>query len=224
MNLQRRLQPFVNMLVVLVLLFSPLGSAYASPAPSSPSEPVIAVPATVTIAGSLNTEMGCAGDWDPSCALAFLTYDAADDVWQGNWSLPLAGAYAYKAVLDANWSTAYPGSDVPVTVAADGVVRFYYDDKTHYVADSINKTVITFAGNFQDELGCPGDWQPDCLRSMGEDMSGGGTYTFSTTALPVGNYNVKAAINEGWAESYGDGGGPNDIPFAVTRRRSRPWP
>ena len=29
-------------------------------------------PANVTIAGSLQSELGCGGDWDPSCASTFL--------------------------------------------------------------------------------------------------------------------------------------------------------
>ena len=40
-------------------------------------------PTSVTIAGSLQSEAGCAGDWDPACAATHLTYDATDDVWQG---------------------------------------------------------------------------------------------------------------------------------------------
>ena len=56
-------------------------------------------PTTVTIAGSLQSELGCPGDWDPACAATHLTYDAADDVWQGTWTVP-AGSYEYKAALN----------------------------------------------------------------------------------------------------------------------------
>ena len=56
-------------------------------------------PATVTIAGSLQSELGCAGDWDPACALTHLAYDASDEVWQGTWTIP-AGGYEYKAALN----------------------------------------------------------------------------------------------------------------------------
>jgi hypothetical protein len=52
-------------------------------------------PSSVTVAGSLQSEFGCV-DWQADCAATHLTYDAADDVWQG--TLPLAaGAYEYKA-------------------------------------------------------------------------------------------------------------------------------
>ena len=56
-------------------------------------------PTSVTIAGSLQSEAGCAGDWDPGCAATHLTYDAGDDVWQGTFTLP-AGSYEYKAALN----------------------------------------------------------------------------------------------------------------------------
>lgn len=77
---------------------------------------------------------------------------------------------------------------------------------------------VTIAGSLQSELGCPGDWQPDCLRSWLQDPDGDGLYRFSTTAIPAGNYEVKVAIDEGWDENYGQGGvqnGPN-IPFSVS--------
>ena len=60
-------------------------------------------------------------------------------------------------------------------------------------------------GSFQSELGCPGDWQPDCLRSWLQDPEGDGIYTFRTSALPAGDYEVKVAIGESWDENYGAG-------------------
>jgi len=56
-------------------------------------------PLSVTVAGSLQSEAGCTGDWDPACAATHLAYDATDDVWQGTFSLP-AGSYEYKAALN----------------------------------------------------------------------------------------------------------------------------
>src|SRR5206468_6619018 len=49
-------------------------------------------PTSVTIAGSLQSEVGCSGDWQPDCAASHLTYDANDDVWQGVCAVP-AGSY-----------------------------------------------------------------------------------------------------------------------------------
>src|SRR5262245_8140444 len=63
-------------------------------------------PTAVTIAGSLQSEAGCPGDWDPACAATHLTYDADDDVWQGTFVLPAAG-FEYKAALNDDWPENY---------------------------------------------------------------------------------------------------------------------
>lgn len=89
---------------------------------------------------------------------------------------------------------------------ADGNVRFYYDEVTHWVTYDRGSRIVTAAGSFQNELGCSDDWSPDCLRSWLEDIDGDGTYTFATDALPMGSYEVKAALNENWYENYGAGG------------------
>ena len=57
-------------------------------------------------------------------------------------------------------------------------VKFYYAHGTHWVADNVNTVIATVPGSFQSELGCPGDWQPDCLRSWLQDPDGDGIYSF----------------------------------------------
>ena len=186
-------------------------------------------PTSVTIAGSLQSEGGCPADWDPTCAYTHLAYDASDDVWQGAWFIP-AGSYEYKAALNDGWDVNYGlggvlgGANIPlnlgvVTTSPSGIwlVKFYYDDKTHWITDSHNSIIATVPGSFQSELGCPGDWDPGCLRSWLQDPDGDGTYTFVTTAIPPGDYEAKVAINESWDENYGQGGVPNgaNIPFSV---------
>jgi glucoamylase len=177
-------------------------------------------PTSVTIAGSLQSEAGCASDWDPACATTHLTYDATDDVWQGSFLLP-AGSYEYKAALNNSWDENYGlnavsnGANIPVT-APGGNVKFYYDHKTHWVTDSTHPVPVA-AGSFQSELGCPGDWDPTCLRSWLEDPDGDGIATFQTTALPAGSYDAKVALGESWDVNYGAGGSLNgdNIHFTV---------
>ena len=186
-----------------------------------PSAGLAAAPTSVTIAGSLQSEVGCPSDWAPDCAATHLTYDASDDVWQGTFTLP-AGSYEYKAALNDSWDVNYGlnaqpgGANIPVT-APGGPVKFYYDDKTHWVTDNKSSVIAVAVGDFQSELGCSGDWQPDCLRSWLQDPDGDRTYTFETTALPAGSYNAKVAINESWDENYGENGTPNggNIAFNV---------
>lgn len=178
-------------------------------------------PTSVTIAGSLQSEVGCPGDWDPACAASHLAYDAGDDVWQASFALP-AGAYEYKAALNDGWDENYGlhatagGANIPLS-APGGSVKFYYDHKSHWATDSRSSTIAVAPGSFQSELGCPGDWDPSCLRSWLEDPDGDGTFTFETTALPHGSYEGKVALNESWDENYGAGGiqnGPN-VAFTV---------
>ena len=176
-------------------------------------------PASVTIAGSLQSELGCAGDWQPDCANTHLAYDGSDDVWQGVFDVP-AGSWEYKAPLNDGWdenygaNAAFNGPNIGLNLGGTTSVKFYYDHKSHWVTDNQNSRIVTAPGSYQDEIGCPGDWQPDCLRSWLQDPDGDGTYSFSTGDIPAGNYEFKAAINESWDESYGDGFG-NNIPFNV---------
>lgn len=190
--------------------------------PLALASPVRASPTSVTVAGSMQSEVGCPGDWDPSCAVTHMTYDAVDDVWQGSWMIP-AGSYTYKAALDDSFSVNYGlhaqfnGTDIPLNPGATTTVKFYYDDKSHWITDNVGSVIATAPGSFQSELGCPGDWDPSCLRSWLQDPDGNGIYTFFTTALPMGAYETKVAIDESWTLNYGLIGvqdGPN-IPFTV---------
>jgi pullulanase len=179
-------------------------------------------PTSVAVAGSLQSEVGCPGDWQPDCAATELIFDAADGVWQASFDLP-AGSFEYKVALNDSWDENYGvggalnGANIPLVLAAPATVKFFYDHGTHWVTDNVGSIVATVPGSFQSELGCLGDWQPDCLRSWLQDPDGDGTYGFSTTAIPAGDYEAKVALDEKWDLNYGAGGvqdGPN-IPFTV---------
>lgn len=196
----------------------------SSALPMLPSQIALAQsnPTTVTIAGSLQSEAGCSGDWDPACAATHLALDGGDDVWQGSFNLA-AGNYEYKAAINNDWPENYGlhaqpgGANIPLNLAAGTSVKFYYDHKSHWVTDNQSSVIAVAAGSFQSELGCPGDWQPDCMRSWLQDPDGDGTYVLETTAIRAGNYEAKVAINESWDENYGQGGvaGGANIAFVV---------
>jgi pullulanase-type alpha-1,6-glucosidase len=183
--------------------------------------PAPAQPASVTIAGSLQSELGCPGDWQPDCGATHLGFDAADAVWQASFDVP-AGSWEYKAALDDSWDENYGanatrnGANIALNADSDRSVKFYYDHATHWVTDNVGSTIAVAPGNFQSELGCPGDWDPSCLRSWLQDPDGDGVLSF-TARLPAGNYEAKVAINESWDENYGQGGAPGgaNIPFSV---------
>ena len=187
-----------------------------------PASPAAAEPASVTIAGSLQDELGCPGDWMPDCATTHMTFDAEDDVWQATFDVP-AGSWEYKAALNNSWDENYgrgatrDGPNIPLILEEATTVKFYYDDKTHWVTDDQGSIIATVPGSFQSELGCAGDWDPSCLRSWLQDPDEDGIGRFSTSAIPPGDYEAKVAINESWDENYGKDGvpdGPN-ITFTV---------
>ena len=187
----------------------------------TPEEPDDATPYDfVSIPGSLNSEMGCAGDWAPDCDQAQMTQ--VDGIWRLTVDLP-AGDYEYKVATEKSWDENYgangvlSGSNIAISHAG-GPITFWFDPRTKVVQSSIEGPVVTLAGSFQSELGCAGDWAPDCLRAMMFDGDRDGVYEFSTTKLPTGSYELKVTHGLGWDENYGDGGvkdGPN-IAFSAT--------
>ena len=207
--------------LILVILLA-LGVTAVSASAQTDDPASIPPPDTVTIAGSIQPFIGCAGEWDPSCVESQLTYDEQNDIWLATFDVP-AGSYEYKAALNASWddnyglNAEYYGPNIPLEVAEDGPITFWYDHKTRWVSDSLNSLLATIPGDFQDELGCAGDWAPDCLRSMLQDPNGDGLYTFITASIPAGEYEAKVALNQSWDVNYGAEGelDGSNIPFTV---------
>ena len=84
----------------------------------------------MTIAGSLQTSLGCPGDWNTQCEETMLVYNADSDLWLATFDLP-AGSYEYKAALNGTWDdnyglgAEYYGPNIPREVAEDGPVMFW---------------------------------------------------------------------------------------------------
>ena len=206
--------------VFLVLALLPLLAPAALTPTALAAEPQ---PTSVSVPGSFGSEVGCPGDWQPECDQVQLTRRNNDDVWSVSLHLP-AGSYAYKAAIDKSFDVNYGlhaepgGANIPLEVPAGGAdVTFYYDHATHWVTADLGTPIVTAAGDFQSELGCPADWSPDCLRSWLQDVDGDGTYTFTTTALPAGDYLLKATEGLSWDVNYGKDGlpGGDNIAFTV---------
>jgi hypothetical protein len=97
-------------------------------------------PESVTVAGSLNSEMGCPDDWQPACEAAFLTFDPADRLWKLTADLP-AGQYEFKAAINGSWDENYGQDGAPngsnIVVDHDGgPVTFRYSHTTHVITAS----------------------------------------------------------------------------------------
>jgi len=171
-------------------------------------------PTSAFVQSSFQDELGCPGDWTPDCSTTELSYDPDDDVWQETFTVP-AGNWFYMAALNGFDTETYGedavegGPDIPLDLAADTDVKFYYDHKTHWITDNVNSVIAVAVGNFQSYLGCvDGDWQPDCLFSWLQDPDGDDIYEFSAF-LPAGIYEVRVAHDESLAENYGPGGFPD---------------
>ncbi len=168
-------------------------------------------PDNVAIAGSVNSEMGCTGDWQPDCAQAQLALDATDQIWKGKYSTIPAGDFEYKAAINKSWDENYGAGAVKggsnIAYKAPGTdTTFYYDHATHWATSDAQGPIITAPGSFQSELGCAADWMPDCMRPWLQDPDGDGTYTWSTDQIPVGSYEFKVAHALGWPGNYGADG------------------
>jgi len=76
------------------------------------------------------------------------------------------------------------------------------------VGDVTQPTAVSVPGSDNFEMGCTGDWMPDCTQAQlsldANDHIWKGTFT-----LPAGTYSYKVAINRAWDENYGAGGVPN---------------
>ncbi len=190
-------------------------------APAGLPAPVAPKPETVTIPGTIQSVLGCPGDWLPDCDLTYLTFDEDDQLWTATFTLP-AGDYEYKAALNNGWEVNFGlnaepgGANIPLALAEETAVTFFFDHNTGWVADSVNNLIANVPGSYQAAIGCPGDWQPDCLRSWLQDPDGDGTFVYMTDQIPAGDYEAKVAINQSWTENYGADGALDGANIAFT--------
>ncbi|MBG6218172.1 glycosidase [Arthrobacter sp. CAN_A6] len=96
-------------------------------------------PASVGVAGSLDSELGCGSDWDPACDKAQMRFDEATRLWILEVVDLPAGQYEYKAALNRSWDENYGagGGRDGSNIAYDhpgGPVTFVYDHDTHIIA------------------------------------------------------------------------------------------
>lgn len=224
----------------LLLMVAVLGLVGVSVAQDNPDG--FPVPELVVIPGSLQSELGCPEDWQPDCTNTALTQDADSGLWVGTFDIP-AGSYAYKVALDGSWDRNYGaggvsgGPDIPLELEADTSVTFTYDHSAGLVTDSVNgagapaeeapaapveqaevvlPTLVNVPGTIQPQLGCPGEWQPECEASALALVEEYGIYE-RTHNLTAGSYMYKVALNGSWDVNFGgfaDPGGP-DIPLTL---------
>ncbi|HEV6954522.1 MAG TPA: pullulanase-type alpha-1,6-glucosidase [Promicromonospora sp.] len=101
-----------------------------SGATEDPADPDVEL---VSVPGSHNSEMGCAGDWTPDCEAARLTR-GEDGVFTGTFELP-AGSYEFKVAVNGSWAENYgadgvrDGANIAYSTGG-GPVTFTWDPET----------------------------------------------------------------------------------------------
>ncbi len=101
---------------------------------TAPPQPAVG---SVTVAGSLQSELACPDDWLPNCAATHLAFDTSDGKWHGTFALP-AGVYEWKVAIDDSWVINYGaggaagGNNLTLSVpAGGGSYVFTWDQVTH---------------------------------------------------------------------------------------------
>ncbi|MEV0891745.1 pullulanase-type alpha-1,6-glucosidase [Promicromonospora sp. NPDC050262] len=118
------------------------------------------------------------------------------DVSANGADLPEGTLVEYRAVTrDADGDRSAASSYASVGVDVSGVV----DDPTDPDID-----LVTVPGSHNSEMGCAGDWTPDCEAAR-LTLADDGTYT-GMFELPAGSHEFKVAVNGSWAENYGADG------------------
>lgn len=194
---------------------------------TSPYNNFICLPNVVTLAGSFQSELGCKEDWMADCNYTQLIYSPKSGLYEGHFFIP-KGCYEYRVVLNNNWATNYgkwgspsgPNYILSLPVKSDSV-HFTFDPYSNLVNSTYNSNVcqpntVVIAGSFQSELGCSGDWQPDCDKSRLEYDPSSGTWV-DTFSIPAGKWEYKITIDNSWAENYGLYGirGGENIPLEL---------
>jgi glycosidase len=105
-----------------------------------------ALPARVTLMGSLMSELGCESDWSDTCSLTdLLPVPGSPGVFAGTFLVPAGDPaepfdYLYKVRLNGSWNENYgdatfglPDGNIPLAIEQDTELRFTYDHATHKV-------------------------------------------------------------------------------------------
>ncbi|WP_189350385.1 pullulanase-type alpha-1,6-glucosidase [Zhihengliuella salsuginis] len=201
--------------------YASVGNSVSGTVPETPAPEID----LVTVPGSHNAAMGCAGDWDPACQDAALT-EQPGGVYAGTFDLP-AGDYEYKVAVNGSWETNYGADGAPggANIAyshSGGPVTFYFDPRTSIAQSDAEGPIVTLSGSLQDELGCPADWAPDCLGTLMADGDRDGVYEFTAKGLPAGSYEAKVAHGLSWAENYGVDGARDGANHTFTAAEGTP--
>ncbi len=77
--------------------------------------------------------------------------------------------------------------------------------------------MVNVPGSYQDQAGCTGQWQPDCKATAMKKSDDGKSWVAGPFKVKAGDYEVKVALDGGWATNYGVDGksGGDNIKFSL---------
>jgi hypothetical protein len=184
--------------------------------------------ASLVVAGSLQSEQGNPGDWDPPNSTLIMTDNGGGMHSVTANNLGNGVFYEFKVLDDggtppANWgdpevvntnTMAYGDADGSVLISVNTNLTNGNGGKVVWVnSDGIPMQVV---GDFMNEAGGAADWTPnDAAFAMTSE--GAGLYSFYATISTPGSYQFKATDGAGWNYQVGpDGFGSNASTFAFT--------
>ena len=104
-----------------------------------------------TVPGDFQSEIGCAGDWDPACFRSWLEDIQGSGVYSFSTSAIPAGSYECKVALNGGWDVNYGaggaqnGANIAFTVPSTGMeVEFQWNSST--------KVLRVIVGGIQGDL------------------------------------------------------------------------
>lgn len=176
-------------------------------------------------AGSFQSQLGCADNWQPWCVASLLTDSDGDGTYSFQTTGLDVGSYEFKVALDEAWDTAYPTDNVPfTTTTADDLVTITWDSSTTAVTVDVTsdepQLSWVVAGNFQDDLPASascGEWNNACPETTMEDDNGDGVFRLVGDDLPAGDYEYKIVETGNWDNAH-----PADnVPFSANGSQMR---
>lgn len=99
---------------------------------------------SIVLTGTVQSKAGAAKDWDPSDTTTRMKA-IGHDFYSYKIKLP-ADTYYYKISVNGSWAENYglggnfDGANVQLTLPKAQAVTFYYNDKSHHIADSTSYT------------------------------------------------------------------------------------
>ncbi|WP_436408276.1 pullulanase-type alpha-1,6-glucosidase [Agromyces zhanjiangensis] len=124
---------------------------------------------TFALVGSLQSELGCPGDWQPECADTELLPTDTAGVYAAEFTVP-AGSYEYKVAAndawDASWGLNGGGDNIPLTVAGDTDVRVVFDDTQKRVGIELLSTRGAYDEQADAALALPPARQPGSTENF----------------------------------------------------------